>query len=98
MIAATAALSATTFTVRVADANGATATATFALTVNGSVSATQAVATKVLTKDASYTAFTPVTASGGTTPLTFTLRNAGNSADATLPARSEEHTSELQSH
>ena len=31
-------------------------------------------------------AFTPVTGSGGTAPLTYGLRNAGNSADATLPS------------
>ena len=63
-----AGLKSTTFTVKVTDANSATATATFSLTVNDVVTATQAIASKSLTKDQSYTAFTPVTASGGTTP------------------------------
>ena len=46
----TAASSAATYTVTVTDANSATATATFSLTVNGAVVATQAIATKTLTK------------------------------------------------
>ncbi|HEY1500091.1 MAG TPA: putative Ig domain-containing protein [Acidobacteriaceae bacterium] len=75
----TVALSATTFTVTVTDANNATATATFSLTVNSSLSATTAVATTTLTENHAATAFTPVTAAGGTAPLNFTV-------SPTLPA------------
>ncbi len=70
---ATAASSATTYTVTVTDANSATDTATFSLTVDGAVSATQAVATKALTKDAMITAFTPVTGAGGRAPLAYSV-------------------------
>ena len=70
---ATAASSATTYTVTVTDANSATDTATFSLTVDGAVSATQAVATKALTKDALITAFTPVTGAGGRAPLAYSV-------------------------
>ena len=67
----TAVIGATTFTVTVTDANSSTATATFSLTVNTAVTATQAVATTVLTQNHAATAFTPVTGAGGTTPLTY---------------------------
>jgi CSLREA domain-containing protein len=64
---------ATTYTVTVTDANGATATATFSLTVNGAVTATQSVATTVLTENHAATAFTPVTGGGGTPALTYSV-------------------------
>lgn len=70
---ATSSSSATTYTVTVTDANSATDTATFSLTVDGAVSATQAVATKALTKDAMITAFTPVTGAGGGAPLAYSV-------------------------
>ncbi|WP_246739021.1 putative Ig domain-containing protein [Bradyrhizobium aeschynomenes] len=72
----TATSGATTYTVTVTDANSATATATFSLTVNGAVSATQAIASKVLTANQAATAFTPVTGSGGTAPLGFSVSPA----------------------
>ena len=65
--------SATTYTVTVTDANMSTATADFSLTVNQSVQATQAIATKTLTKNAAATSFTPVTGSRGTSPLAYTV-------------------------
>jgi uncharacterized protein YhjY with autotransporter beta-barrel domain len=61
----------TTYTVTVTDANSATAAATFELTVNAAVTATQAVASTVLTVNHAATSFTPVTASGGTGTLTY---------------------------
>ena len=64
---------ATTYTVTVTDANSATATATFSLAVNIAVTATQAVASTVLTQNHAATAFTPVTGGGGTTPLTYSV-------------------------
>ena len=69
----TAALAATTFTVTVMDANSATATATFSLTVSPAVAATLAIASTTLTQDKTVTSFTPVTGSGGTAPLTFSV-------------------------
>lgn len=64
------------YTVTVTDANGATAAATFSLTVNGAVVATQAVASKVLTQNHASGVFTPVTGSGGTMPLTYSVSPA----------------------
>lgn len=64
---------ATTFTVTVTDANGATATETFSLVVNGAISATQVVATKELTADTSAVPFTPVTGAGGRASLTYSV-------------------------
>jgi DNA-binding beta-propeller fold protein YncE len=75
----TAVSAATTYTVTVTDANGATATATFSLTVNIAVSASTIVATTSLTQSHAASAFTPVTGSGGTAPLTY-------SVSPTLPA------------
>ncbi len=69
----TVASAATTYTVTVTDANSATATATFSLTVNGAVAATQAVASTVLIQSHAATAFTPVTGSGGTAPLSYSV-------------------------
>jgi Bacterial Ig-like domain (group 3)/Putative Ig domain len=69
----TAALASTTFTVTVTDANGATATATFSLTVNAQVSATQQVSSATVTANHTVTPFTPVSGSGGTPPLTYSI-------------------------
>ena len=63
--------SATSYTVTVTDTNGATATASFSLTVNPVVTATQAIATTTLTQNHLTTSFTPVTGSGGTAPLSY---------------------------
>jgi hypothetical protein len=70
---------ATTYTVTVTDANSATATATFSLTVNGAVTATQAIASQGLTLNHTAVSFTPVTGGGGTGTLTFSI-------NPTLPA------------
>ncbi len=67
------------FTVTVTDANGATATGGFRLTVNGPVAATQVIASKGLTVETPVTPFTPVTGSGGTGTLSY-------SVSPTLPA------------
>ena len=67
---------ATTYTVTVTDAGNATATATFSLTVNPAVAATQAIASKVLTQNFAATSFTPVTGSGGTAPLSYSISPA----------------------
>jgi hypothetical protein len=64
---------ATTYTVTVTDSASATATATFGLTVNGAVVATQAVAASTLTVGHAATSFTPVTGSGGTGTLGYTI-------------------------
>lgn len=72
----TTSIAATTFTVTVTDSNSATASNTFSLTVNGAVTATQAIATKVLTQNQPSVSFTPVTGSGGTTPLTYSIAPA----------------------
>lgn len=71
-----AALAATTFTVTVTDASSATANRTFSLTVNGPVVATPTIASKVLSAGTLAAAFTPVTGSGGTAPLTFAIAPA----------------------
>ncbi|WP_426435187.1 putative Ig domain-containing protein [Bradyrhizobium genosp. P] len=72
----TATSAATSFTVTVTDANGATATASFSLTVNGGVTATQAIASTTLTQNKAATSFTPVTGAGGTAPLTYSVSPA----------------------
>ncbi|WP_196237396.1 putative Ig domain-containing protein [Bradyrhizobium elkanii] len=69
----TATIAATTFTVTVTDANGAAATANFSLTVNGAVTATTAVASATLTANRAATSFIPVTGSGGTGALTYSV-------------------------
>ena len=63
--------SAASYTVTVTDTNNATATASFSLAVNGPVAATQAIASTTLTQNKAATSFTPVTGSGGTTPLSY---------------------------
>ena len=68
----TAVSPAANYTVTVTDANGATATAGFSLTVNAAVTATQAIASEVLTQNHAAS-FTPVTGSGGTAPLTYSI-------------------------
>jgi sugar lactone lactonase YvrE len=72
----TAASAASTYTVTVTDSHGATATATFSLTVNAAVTATQAVASTALTQNRAATAFAPVTGSGGTGSLTYSVAPA----------------------
>ncbi|MGO8756757.1 MAG: putative Ig domain-containing protein [Terracidiphilus sp.] len=68
----TAATAQASYTVKVTDADGASATASFNLTVNAAVTATTAVSSTSLTVN--YAAsFTPVTGSGGTTPLTYSI-------------------------
>ena len=69
----TAASSATSYTVTVTDANSATASNSFTLTVNSAVTATQAIASAALTQNHAATAFTPVTGSGGTRPLSYSV-------------------------
>src|SRR5208282_2953536 len=64
---------ATSYTVTVTDANNATATASFSLTVNGPVVATQAVASMTLTQNHAATSFTPVTGGGGTGALSYSV-------------------------
>jgi hypothetical protein len=59
-----------TFTVTVRDQTNSTASATFTLTINGALSTTTAVASKVCTQNA-LCEYTPVTASGGTSPRVF---------------------------
>jgi sugar lactone lactonase YvrE len=70
---------ATTYTVTVTDANGATRTSTFSLTVKIAITATTASSSTVLTVGHAATAFTPVTATGGSGRLTY-------SVSPTLPA------------
>ena len=64
---------ATSYTVTVTDALGATATASFSLTVNGPVVATQAIASRALTENHAAASFTPVTGSGGTGSLGYSV-------------------------
>jgi hypothetical protein len=68
-----ATFAASSFTVTVTDSNSATATNSFNLTVNASVTATQAVSAAALTENHAITAFTPVTGSGGTGALTYSI-------------------------
>ncbi len=69
----TSALATTSFTVTVTDAVGTTSSKSFALTVNAALATAQAVASRAGTVNTAIPAFTPVTASGGTAPLTFAL-------------------------
>ncbi len=68
-----ATLSATSFTVTVTDSNGATASNTFLFVVNSAVAATQQIGAAFLTANHTITPFTPVTGSGGTGPLTYSI-------------------------
>jgi hypothetical protein len=63
----------TTYTITATDSNGATSNASFSLVVNPVVSATTAVASTVLTATHATAAFSPVTATGGTPALTYTV-------------------------
>jgi hypothetical protein len=65
-----------TYTVTVTDTNGATASAGFSLTVNAAVTATQAIPSEVLTFNQPSVPFTPVTGSGGTPPLSYSISPA----------------------
>ena len=69
----TATSSATTYTVTVTDAASATATNTFSLTVASVLSTTLAIAAETLTAGAVAPSLTPVTASGGTSPITYAI-------------------------
>jgi hypothetical protein len=64
---------ATSYTVTVTDNNNATDAKSFSLTVNTAVTATQAIATMVFTQSQPLVAFTPVTGSGGTGTLTYSV-------------------------
>lgn len=64
---------ATTYTVKVTDADSATATATFRLTVDSAVVATPAVASTTLTVNRAATVFMPVTGTGGTGTLSYSV-------------------------
>jgi uncharacterized protein YhjY with autotransporter beta-barrel domain len=69
-------LTTTTFTVTVTDQTTPTAetsSKTFSLTVNPALTTVQAVASTILTEGVAATAFTPVTASGGTGTLSYAL-------------------------
>jgi sugar lactone lactonase YvrE len=72
----TAASATTTYTVTVTDTNSATSTATFSLTVGAPITATTVSSSTVLTGGQAATAFTPVTASGGTGTLTYSVAPA----------------------
>ena len=72
-----------TYTVTATDGIGATSAKTFTLTINSALTTTQAVATRTGAVNQPITAFTPVTASGGTTPYAFSITGASG---ATLPA------------
>jgi sugar lactone lactonase YvrE len=67
---------ATIYTVTVTDANGVTSAATFSLTINGPVTAAQSSAPPTLTQGVAATPFTPITGSGGTAPLTYSVSPA----------------------
>ena len=64
---------ATSYTVTVTDADNATATASFNLTVDSALVATQAIASTALTVNHAALAFTPVTGSGGDAPLSYSV-------------------------
>jgi hypothetical protein len=66
-------LATTSFTVTVTDSVGASSAKTFSLTVNGALTTTQVVAVTNGTVNILIPTFTPVTASGGTTPYSFAL-------------------------
>ena len=63
----------TTLTVTVTDAANHAGSASFALTVQGSVMAQTVLPNKTLTTDQAVTPFTPVTASGGVGSLTYSI-------------------------
>ena len=67
----TATSAATGYTVTVTDANSATATNTFMLTVNSAVTATKSIGSVALTQNKATTSPIPVTGGGGTGPLSY---------------------------
>ncbi|WP_298162140.1 putative Ig domain-containing protein, partial [Brevundimonas sp.] len=72
----TSASAATTYTVTVTDQTSPvaqTSSKTFSLTVNGALDTVQAVASRILTQGVAATAFTPVTAAGGTGTLSYAV-------------------------
>jgi hypothetical protein len=69
----TAPAAAANYTVTITDANSATATASFSLTVDSAVTATQAVATTMLNFGQAVVVFTPVSGSGGTGTLSYSV-------------------------
>lgn len=85
----TAVSAAATYAVTVSDANGATASAPFSLTVNSAVTATQVIAAKVLNQSLAAVPFTPVIGGGGTAPLGYSVAPAlppGLTIDASIGA------------
>jgi len=65
------------FVITVTDAAGATSSKTFSLEILPPALVTvQAVASRTFTQSVAFTAFTPVTASGGIAPLTFSITPA----------------------
>ena len=71
-----AVLAATTYTVTATDSTSASSGKTFSLTVNAAPTSTQVVLSKALTAGTAAVAFTPVTATGGTAPLTYSVSPA----------------------
>ncbi len=63
----------TTYQVTITDASNTTASSNFSLTVNSAVTATEAIPATMLTVGQSPASFTPVTATGGTAPLTYSI-------------------------
>ena len=84
---ATAPLSSTSFTVTVTDAALAASSKTFVLAVSPALVTTQAVPSTTLSVGTPYSSFAPVTASGGSAPLSFALTGG------TLPAGASFDTS-----
>lgn len=64
---------ATTYTVTVTDTDGATTSATFSLAVNAAINASTPIGSTVLTTGLAALAFTPVTATGGTGILSYSV-------------------------
>lgn len=81
----TTSLQNTSFTVRVTDANNVTASNSFSLIINSSISASQNVSSTTLTQGVASTPFTPVIGSGGSGTYTYSLYNSSNTTAATLP-------------
>jgi large repetitive protein len=69
----TVTITARTYTVTVTDSNNVTATAVFTLTVNPEVMSTQNIASKILTQNYATPSFLPVTGSGGTGTLAYSI-------------------------
>jgi len=65
-----------TYTVTATDAIGATSSKTFVIVITSALTTTQAVSSRSVTVNQALTAFTPVTASGGTAPYSYALSGA----------------------